>query len=130
MWMWNGCEMLVELFVTVYSWTLFNSTDTPTSPLNCLPLLVWTAAGDFGGAPLVNSCGTVPNPIVCVPPAFTSSSVMSRRSVGKVLAGDASGNGMFTGSPATLTVAKLILNGPRAGGAAGFRSLGSTVLWT
>ena len=37
---------------------------------------------------------------------------------GKVLAGDASGNGMFTGVPETLTVARLILKGPRAGGGA------------
>src|SRR5688572_7193519 len=38
MWMWNGWEMKVELFVIVHSSTRFSSTDTPTSPLNCLPL--------------------------------------------------------------------------------------------
>src|SRR5687767_10026052 len=116
--MWNGWEMFGVLFVIFHSSTLFKSTATPTSPLNFCPLMVWTAAGDFGGAPLVNCCGTVPKLMICVP--LISSSVMSPRSVGKVLAGDASGNGILTGVPdATLTVARLILNGPRAGGVAG-----------
>src|SRR5215213_174496 len=39
MWMWNGWEMLGVLFVTFHSSALFKSTDTPTSPLNCLPLM-------------------------------------------------------------------------------------------
>src|SRR6185437_507801 len=127
--MWKGCEMKVELFVTVHSSTLFKSTATPTSPLNCLPLMLWTAAGDFGGAPLLNCCGTVAKSMICVP--LTSLSVMSFRSAGKVLAGDASGNGMLTGVPATLIVARAILNGPWCGGLGGglgCRSLGSTVL--